>query len=264
MTTGTMETRVATPGPLAAGLGLRLDHLIIRSATPEQTLAQLVEQGGMPVLVGVEPVGGLASGLVRAGAVDIEVLRLGEDPPPRPQGYGLGLAAGVPLRDAVARLRADGMPTSLAPRVTAGGRSWRAAQVHGLLPDPFPAPVSSRRPGALERVSETAAGLLARVPALARTATRHAGGSMVVLTEYGFDVRAWRASVAGGPRVVAVELGTAGHRVVWERLAPDGDVRLRLDDDGPHGIRRVELAGTAPGAATEFRVGDVTFAFVDD
>ena len=55
---------------------LSIDHLIIRSAIPEETLAELAERAGTPVLTEVEHVRGMASGIVRAGAVDIEVLAL--------------------------------------------------------------------------------------------------------------------------------------------------------------------------------------------
>ena len=44
---------------------LTLDHLIIRSATPEATPAELAARAGTPVLAGVEDVRGIASGIVR-------------------------------------------------------------------------------------------------------------------------------------------------------------------------------------------------------
>jgi hypothetical protein len=240
---------------------LSLDHLIIRTATPEETLGALAAQAGAPVLAGVEEVRGLASGIVRAGSIDIEVLRIGDEQPSAPQGYGVGLVADAGLDAAVARLRELGLGTSAAPRVTAGDderrRAWRAAQVHGLLPDPFPVPVTTRRLGPRDRVSERMAGMLTRIPAVARAATRRAGSSMVVVTEYEFDVAAWRASAGAGPRVLAVELGTGGFRSAWDRLPLAGDVRLQRDDDGPAGIRRVVLEGDGPG----FAAGDVEFAF---
>jgi hypothetical protein len=128
-----------------------------------------------------------------------------------------------------------------------------------LLPDPFPAPVSTRRPGAFDRVMEAAAGAMARIPAVTRAATRRAGRSMVVLTGYEFDVAGWRAGVLAGPRVVAVHVGTGGHRAAWERLPMDGGVPLHLEDDGPAGVRRVVLAGAGPRT---FAAGDVTFEVV--
>jgi hypothetical protein len=108
-------------------------------------------------------------------------------------------------------------------------------------------------------MAEASTAAFTRIPALARAATRRAGSSMVVLTEYGFDAAAWRASVPGGPRVLSVQLGTGGHRAAWERLPLDGEVRLELDDDGPPGVRRVELAGSGE----PFSLGDVAFAFAD-
>ena len=84
---------------------------------------------------------------------------------------------------------------------------------------------------------------------------------MIVVTEYAFDVLAWRSSVDSGPRVVAVHLGTAGHRRAWDKLPLAGDVRLHLEDDGL-GITRVLLAGT-PGIHQEaFSIGEVAFEFV--
>jgi hypothetical protein len=239
---------------------LTLDHLIIRSATPEETLAQLAGRAGAPVLTEVEEVRGMASGIVRAGAVDIEVLRLGADLAERPNGYGLGFVADRPLDEAIAELRSLGFGTSVAPRVTAGSgaerRSWRATQVHGLLPDPFPVPVSTKRPGFADRVGEALAGAMTRIPALARAATRRAGGSMVVVTEYGFDVDAVRAEAGVGPRVVEVHLGTGGRGEAWGRLPVNGGPQVHLDDAGPAGIRRVVL----DGLGASFTLGDVEFA----
>jgi hypothetical protein len=168
---------------------------------------------------------------------------------------------GAPLDDAIVRLRELGFPTSVAPRVTAGSgderRSWRATQVHGLLPEPFPAPVSTRRPGFADRIGEALGGAMMRIPALARAATRRAGASMVVVTEYGFDVDAVRASAGKGPSVVEVHLGTAGRGEAWGRLPVCRGPQLHLDDAGPSGIRRIVLAGAA---GAPFELGDVEFA----
>jgi hypothetical protein len=56
---------------------LTLDHLILRSPDPHATVAQPAERLGAPILAEVEEVGGLASGILRAGALDLEVLRIG-------------------------------------------------------------------------------------------------------------------------------------------------------------------------------------------
>jgi hypothetical protein len=61
-------------------------------------------------------------------------------------------------------------------------------------------PFTRRAPGALERLGGPALGALARVPALARAASRRSGRSMVVVTRYGFDADAWRARAPAGPR----------------------------------------------------------------
>ena len=90
----------------------------------------------MPVLAPMQSVGGLQSGIVRAGAIDIEVVALG-DPPAEPVGYGLGFVAPEGFEATVQTLRAAGIATSPAPWVRAGGRRWRAAQIHGLLPIRF-------------------------------------------------------------------------------------------------------------------------------
>jgi hypothetical protein len=174
--------------------------------------------------------------------------------PPRPLGSGLGFAADVPLAKAMRELRALGFPTSAPATATAEGRRWRAIQVRGLLPDPFPLPATTRAPGLLDRLTETAGGLATRIPALAKAATRKAGGSMVVVTEYGFDAAAWRAAAGAGREVVAVDVGTGGHD--WSRL-PLGGSPLRLHADGPAGIRRIVLRGRGE----PFALGDVAFEF---
>ena len=241
---------------------LRLDHLIIRSGEPEATLAELARRCRAPVLAEVETlVGDVESGIARAGTVDLEVLKIGGTPPSRPQGYGVGLVADVPLMQAAGELRRLGLPTSPPARGVAGEgadqRRWHAVQVHGLLPNPFPAPAHTRRPGVRDRMAGAAAGTLGRVAAIARAAMAEAGDSMVVLTEYDFDVEAWRATVKGGPEVAAVELGTGGSREAWERLPLEDGVALSFDDEGPAGVRRVTLARGARGKA--FTLGDVRF-----
>ena len=97
----------------------------------------------------------------------------------------------------------------------------------------------------MDRFSEVIGGVLVRIPPFARAATRRAGSSMVVLTEYGFDVEAERAHAESGPTVAAVRVGTAGFGEAWERLRLSGSVQLHLDDTenradrgGPRGQRR--------------------------
>ncbi len=218
---------------------LTLDHLILRVADPRAALSELAERLGAPVLAPVEEVAGIASGILRAGALDLEVLRVGAKPPAQLCGYGLGFTADVPLADVGAELRRRGYPTSVPARATAGGRSWRALQVHGLLPDPFPAPATTRKPGVIDRVGEAAGGLLTKVPALAKAATRSAGRSMVVVTEYEFDAGAWRAGAGHGPEALAVEVGTAGYD--WSKLPlapePARTARQRRQRHHPHRLR---------------------------
>jgi hypothetical protein len=178
------------------------------------------------VLAEVEEVSGLASGIVRAGDLDIEVLRIGAEAPAAPQGYGLGFTADVPLTQAAADLRERGFATSAAVRATAGGR----------------------------RATEAIAGGLTKIPAIAKAATRKAGGSMVVVTEYGFDAAAWRAKAAHGPDVYSVEVGTGGRD--WARVPLQaGPLQLQLD--GPPGIHRVTLDSDAE----PFMLGAVAFEF---
>jgi hypothetical protein len=240
---------------------LRLDHLTLRAADPTATLAELARRSGAPILAEAEELlGAIASGIARAGAIDLEVLRIGAVPPERTLGYGLGFVADVPLMEAIGELRALGIPVSPPAPASAGEgvakRPWRAAQVHGLLPNPFPAPASTRKPGLRDRVAGAAAGTLGRIGPLARAGTNDPGDSMVVLTEYGFDVDAWRAGATGGPAVAGVEVGSAGARELWERLPLDGAVPLTLDDGGPAGIRRVWLSGARK---RPFSLGDVRF-----
>jgi hypothetical protein len=233
---------------------LTLDHIILRTADPRATLEELSARLGAPVLAAVEEVSGLASGVLRAGEIYIEVRRSGAAPPAQPLGYGVGFTADVPLPQAAAALRADGFATSPAASASAGGRSWRAIQVHGLLPDPFPVPVSTRKPGVFDRATEAAAGVMTKVPAIAKAATRKAGSSMVVVTEYAFDAAAWRASAGHGPDVFSVEVGTGGKD--WTRLPLEAGP-LQLQADGPPGIRRVTLDGDAE----PFMFGAVAFEF---
>ncbi len=236
---------------------LTLDHVIIRTADPAAALAELADRGGLPVLAAVEEVGGLHSGIARAGSIDLEVLKIGRDDPPAPHGYGLGFTSDGDLDDASRELRALGFPTSAPVRAVAGDRAWRAVQVHGLLPDPFPIATSAKPPGVGDRITSGAAGVLAKIPAVAKAATRDAGASMVVLTEYEFDAAAWRAGAGSGPEVLEVHVNTGGHLTDWQRVPIAEDMLLRFSDDEAAGVTRLVLEGERE----PFSVGEVTVEF---
>jgi hypothetical protein len=218
---------------------LTLDHVIIRAADPAAALAEVADRGGLPVLAAVQEAGGMQSGIARAGAIDVEVLKIGREVPPQPQGYGLGF------------------PTSAPAGGVADDRAWRAVQVHGLMPDPFPVPTSGRPPGVGDKITGGLAGALAKVPAVAKAATRDAGGSMVVVTDYEFDAAAWRAGAGHGPDVLEVHVNTGGHLTDWQRVPLADAMLLRFSDDEPAGVTRIVLDGEREG----FAVGDVTFEF---
>ena len=135
---------------------LSLDHLIIRSPAPAETLAQIAAQAGTPILADVECVRGVATGIVRAGPLDIEVIGIGDPPPQLPHGYGIGFVADAGLDEAVSQLRAIGFPTSPAPSVSTGPaaqrRTWRATQVHGSSLTPSrPRPAHAHSDSGIER-----------------------------------------------------------------------------------------------------------------
>jgi hypothetical protein len=247
---------------------LTLDHIIIRSADPAATLAVLSERGGLPVLAEATQVGGLTSAIARAGAVDIEVLAMGDEPPDRPRGYGLGFVADRPIAEALANIRAAGIPTSVPISARAGSgpdlRRWRAAQIGHLLPDPFPINMSTRRLGLADRLSERVGSTLGRIPAVARAATRAAGSSMVVVTEYGFDAVAHRASCPAGPELLEVRVNTGDRLEAWSRLPLAPSSSLRLDAAGASPLLSVVLAASGGAAREDFECGDVSFRFGPD
>ena len=236
---------------------LTLDHVILRAADPAAALAELADRAGLPVLAAVQDVGGLHSGIARAGAIDVEVLKIGNEDPRQPHGYGLGFVSDADLEETSRELRALGFPTSAPARAVADGRAWRAVQVHGLLPDPFPVPTSAKPPGVGDRITGGVAGVLAKVPAVAKAATRRAGGSMVVVTDYEFDAAAWRARAGAGPEVLEVHVNTDGHLTDWQRVPLAEDMLLRFSDDAPAGITRIVLEGERESS----RVGNLTLEF---
>jgi len=236
---------------------LTLDHVIIRAADPAAALAGLADRGGLPVLAAVQEVSGLHSGIARAGAIDVEVVRIGKKDPPRPHGYGLGFSSDADLEEASRELRALGFPTSAPARAAADGRAWRALHVHGLMPDPFPVPTSAKPPGVGDRITGGLAGVLSKVPAVAKVATRDAGASMVVVTDYEFDAAAWRAGAGAGPEVLEVHVNTDAHLTDWQRVPLAEDMLLRFSDDAPAGVTRIVLEGDGES----FEVGDVTIEF---
>jgi hypothetical protein len=236
---------------------LTLDHVIIRAADPAAALAELADRGGLPVLAAVQEVSGLRSGIARAGTIDVEVVKIGKEDPPRPHGYGLGFSSDADLEEASRELRALGFPTSAPARAVADGRAWRAVHVHGLMPDPFPVPTSAKPPGVGDKITGGLAGVLSKVPAVAKVATRDAGASMVVVTDYEFDAAAWRAGAGAGPEVLEVHVNTDTHLTDWQRVPLAEDMLLRFSDDAPAGVTRIVLEGEREG----FEVGDVTFEF---
>ncbi|MBE2314786.1 hypothetical protein DVA67_002275 [Solirubrobacter sp. CPCC 204708] len=235
---------------------LTLDHVILRAADPAAALDELVARTGAPVLVPVRDAGPFTSGIVRA-SVDIELLKIGSTPPPHVLGYGLGFTVDVPLTQANKALRKAGFPTSGTTVATANGRTWAAVQVHGLLPDPFPLPVTKKAPKPSDRVAEQLAAWLTKIPAVGRMATRKPGSSMVVVTEYRFDADAWRATAGTGPTVVKVEVGARSPN--WAKL-PLEPGPLTVSTDLEPGVRRIVLEG----AGTPFTLGDVEFAYAAD
>jgi hypothetical protein len=236
-------------------VALTLDHVILRSPEPRTTLDELSVRLAAPVLAPVQEVAGIESGIVRTGSLDIEVLGIGAEPPVDIEGYGLGFTSDATLEESAVALRAAGFPTSAPVRTTASGRRWGVIHVSGLLPDPFPMPTSTRAPGVRDRLSGVVSEwLTGRFPELARFATREPGDSMVVVTEYEFDVEAWRAAAGQGPHVLAVEVGIGNSS--WGRL-PLGPGPLILDPAGPTGVRRIVLEGVGE----DFELGSVSFAY---
>ena len=179
---------------------LTLDHVIVRAADPAAALAVLADGGGLPVLAAVEEVGGLHSGIARAGAIDVEVLRIGKQDPPAPHGYGLGFTADGDLEEASRELRALGFPTSAPVRAAAGERAWRAVQVHGLLPEPFPIPTSAKPPGVSDRITAGAAACCPRSRRSRRPRPATPAARWWSVTEYEFDAAAWRAGAGAARR----------------------------------------------------------------
>jgi hypothetical protein len=242
---------------------LTLDHVIIRAADPAATLALLTERAGLPVLAEPTKAGAVTSAIARAGDIDVEVLAIGADAPEQPHGYGLGFVADRPLEQAIGEVRERGFRTSAPVSASAGHggeiRRWRAAQVAGLLPDPFPVSTSDRPYGAVDRMTERIGSALNRVPALARAATRRAGGSMVVLTQYGFDAEALRAEHPRGPEVLEVHVGAGDHAIDWARFPLSQPSSLRIHGDEPTGITRIVLGTEGDTAPVSFACGDVVF-----
>jgi len=232
---------------------LTLDHVILRTADPAATLAELVERTGAPVLAPAQQAGALTSGILRA-SVDIEVLKIGSTPPSFVQGYGLGFTVDVPLTQASKALRKAGLPTSGMTKATAGGRTWAAVQVHGLLPQPFPLPVTTKSPKPTDKLAETMAGWLTKIPSVGRMATRKPGASMIVLTEYRFDADEWRAAAGPGLKVVRIDVGARNQN--WGKL-PLAPSPLALSDELQPGVQRIVLEGEG----TPFTLGEVQFAY---
>ena len=222
--------------------------LIVRAADPRVTLAELSRPAGAPRARA--PTGGgsaFASGIVARRALDIEVLRDRR----RRRRCSRSATASASRADVAAGGRpppscagSASPPRRRSRRHRTRPQLARRCRSAALLPDPFPVPASTKAPGAIDRLTEAAAGLGHAGPAAGQG--RHAasaGGSMVVVTEYAFDAAAWRAGAGDGPDVAEVDVGTGGHDLVAPPARP-GLRRCACTRDGPPGVRRVVLTGT--------------------
>ena len=86
---------------------------------------------------------------------------------------------------------------------------------------------------------------------------------MVVLTEYSFAVDEWRHQAGRGPETVAVDIACAGRRRSWQGVVPGDGVRVRLHDDDPAGVRRINLRADARHPRSWLRMGDLELVFDD-
>lgn len=150
----------------------------------------------------------MRSGLLRCGAgMDIECLQVVSQAE-QVEGYGLGLAApGWPMDEVVTALRASGIATT-APTssVTDAGLGWSVIQVAGLLPEPFPVPVSANPLAWWESALAKLGTWVLGWPMLAKYVFSEAGKSMVVITEYQFDAQGKRTKAGKGPECVEIEI----------------------------------------------------------
>ena len=87
---------------------------------------------------------------------------------------------------------------------------------------------------------------------------------MVVVTEYGFDAEAYRASCPSGPELLEVRVNTGDRLDAWSRLPLARSSSLRLADAGTSPLLNVVLASNGETAPEDFECGDVTFTFQSD
>ena len=241
---------------------LKLDHIILRSPDADRTFADLVEAGFPPFYEPEQLNAGMRSGIVRAGAVDIEVLSFTGDRQPEVSGYGLGFRTdGEELPEVAARLRQAGIPTSAPMPGRAGEgadeRTWSALFLGGLLPDGFPAVTTTHAPDWRDRLMSHALGLLGRIPAVARASAKRPGSSMVVVTEYGFDIEHLRASKADGPSVESAVVGIGDAGAKWADLGELAGPGLELTAGGPTGVLKIAVAGASWDEGRQLALGAV-------
>ena len=233
---------------IGVAVTLTLDHVIVRTADPAAALAELADRGGLPVLAAVEEVGGLHSGIARAGSIDVEVL---QDRQGRPAG-----AAGLRARLHLRRRPGGGLARAARARLpdlrsgARGRRRPRLARRAG--PRPAARPVPRRRPARSRRAWATGSPAAPRAcwprsrpsrrPPPATPAAR-----WWCVTDYEFDAAAWRGGAGRGPEVLEVHVNTGGHLTDWQRVPVAEDMLLRFSDDEPAGVTRHRARGRARG-----------------
>ncbi len=111
----------------------RIDHILIHTATPEETLDEIEKAFGIEAYIPLTQYGFFRSAMLCFGNVDIEVVEMGEKKGFEPYLYGVAFEPSKPSWETIDALQTQAIPHSLPVRIYTETFSWTSISLGGFL-----------------------------------------------------------------------------------------------------------------------------------
>lgn len=111
----------------------RIDHILIHTATPEKTLAEMEKAFGIKAYIPLTQYGFFRSAMLCFGNVDIEIVEMGDKKGFEPYLYGVAFAPSTSSWNTIDALQTQAILHSLPVRIYAESFSWTSISLGGFL-----------------------------------------------------------------------------------------------------------------------------------
>ncbi len=173
-----------------------IDHIIIRSPTPQATMEELEEIFGIEACVPVNDSGLFQSGILRLCNLDIEVMGFGSKKDFKPYFYGIVFESENPKWETISKLNERKLKHTLPILIEAGSDktkiSWDITFLKGLLDYPIPAPCATGFIVGNNWLGKSAARitiiLMVLLIFIRKVTSNNMGRSMSFFCHYHFDI----------------------------------------------------------------------------